>query len=189
MQNVYKICPQFENERYLLRLISQDDCADLLKVYSDKQSVPFFNSDNCNGDDFYYTTLERMKQAIEFWIFSYENGYFVRWTIVDKMANEAIGTIELFHRDSEDYFNNCGLLRLDLRSDYEKESEIENILSLIMVPTYDLFYCDKIVTKAVPEAEERIATLKKLNFILPNEHMLSADGTVLEDYYVLHKQK
>ncbi len=189
MQNVYKICPQFENERFLLRLISQDDCNDLLKVYSDKQSVPFFNSDNCNGDDFYYTTMERMKQAIEFWIFSYDNGYFVRWTIVDKKMNEAIGTIELFHRDSEDYFNNCGLLRLDLRSDYETESEIENILSLIIMPTYDLFYCDKIVTKAVPKAEERIASLKKLNFILPNEQMLSADGTVLEDYYVLHKQK
>lgn len=187
MQNVYKVCPQFENENYLLRLISQEDCADLLKVYSDKQSVPFFNSDNCNGDDFYYTTIERMKQAIEFWIFSYDNGYFVRWSIIDKRTNEVIGTIELFHRDSEDYFHNCGLLRLDLRSDYERESEIEDILSLILLPTYDLFYCDKVVTKAVPEAKKRIKALEKVGFILPKEHMLTADGTVLENYYVLHK--
>ncbi len=187
MQNVYKVCPQFENENYLLRLISQEDCTDLLKVYSDKQSVPLFNSDNCNGDDFYYTTIERMKQAIEFWIFSYDNGYFVRWSIIDKRTNEVIGTIELFHRDSEDYFHNCGLLRLDLRSDYERESEIEDILSLILLPTYDLFYCDKVVTKAVPEAKERIKALEKAGFILPKEHMLAADGTVLENYYVLHK--
>lgn len=187
MQNVYKTCPHFENERYLLRLISQQDCVDLLKVYSDKQAVPFFNSDNCNGDDFYYTTMERMKQAIEFWIFSYENGYFVRWTIIDKRSNEAIGTIELFHRDSEDYFNNSGLLRLDLRSDYERESEIVDILSLVIEPTFDLFYCDKIATKAIPKAKERIIALKKLNFIFPTEHMLSANGVVLEDYYVLHR--
>ncbi len=29
------------------------------------------------------------------------------------------------HIDAKDYFNNCGLLRLDLRSDYEKQDIIE----------------------------------------------------------------
>ena len=71
MQDVYKICPQFENEQYLLRLVSKGDCLDLLKVYSDKKAVPFFNSDNCNGDDFHYTTEKRMQEAINFWIFPY----------------------------------------------------------------------------------------------------------------------
>lgn len=187
MKNVYEVCPQFENERYLLRLISQEDCADLLKVYSDKQAVPFFNSDNCNGDDFYYTTMERMKQAIEFWIFSYDNRYFVRWTIVDKKINKAIGTIELFHRDSEDCFDNCGLLRFDLRSDYEKAYEIKSILSLIIPPTFDLFYCDKVVTKAIPEAKERLSVLKDLGFGASKEDMMGHDGTVYSEYYILKK--
>ena len=187
MQNVYEICPQFENEKYLLRLISQDDCTDLLKVYSDKKSVPFFNSDNCNGDDFYYTTMERMKQAIEFWIFSYDNRYFVRWTIIDKNTDEAIGTIELFHRDSDDCFDNCGLLRLDLRSDYEKSCEIENILSLIITPTFELFYCDKVVTKAISGAEERLRVLKDMGFVMAKEDMLGHDGAVYGEYYILKK--
>lgn len=47
MQDVYQSCPTFENERYRLRFLLPDDCADLLKVYSDKETVPFFNSDNC----------------------------------------------------------------------------------------------------------------------------------------------
>ena len=67
-----------------------------------------------------------MKQAVDFWIFSYRERYFVRWVISDKSKKEVIGTIELFHRDSViDAFDNCGLLRLDLRSDYEKKSVID----------------------------------------------------------------
>ena len=62
--NIYKTCPDVHNERFRLRLVTQEDCEDLLKVYSDVKAVPLFNGDNCNGDDFYYATLERMQQAI-----------------------------------------------------------------------------------------------------------------------------
>ena len=58
MENVYEKCPSFEGDKYLLRLVTIDDAKDLLEVYSDKNAVPFFNSDNCNGDDFHYDTLE-----------------------------------------------------------------------------------------------------------------------------------
>ena len=187
MTDVYKHCPEFENRRYLLRLTRAEDCADLLKVYSDEKAVPLFNSDNCHGDDFHYTTMERMKQAIDFWQFSYENRYFVRWTIIDKSQNEAIGTIELFHRDSEDCFTNCGLLRMDLRSDYEKSDEITEILSLIIPETYQLFSCDKIATKAIPQAAERIAALTKLGFKPEDEKLFGHDGTEYGDYYVLER--
>ena len=51
MRDVYEYCPQFENEKFLLRLISAQETNALLKVYSDAEAVPFFNSDNCNGDD------------------------------------------------------------------------------------------------------------------------------------------
>ena len=96
--DVYENCPIYENEYYMLRMTNKEDKADLLKVYSDEKSVPFFNSDNCGGDDFYYTTEKRMEQAIEFWHWEYDRQGFVRWTIVSKETNEAVGTIELFHR-------------------------------------------------------------------------------------------
>jgi len=44
MQNVYEYCPQFANEKFLLRLISAEDTADLLKVYSNPLAVPFFTA-------------------------------------------------------------------------------------------------------------------------------------------------
>ena len=69
---------------------------------------------------------------------------------MSKATDEAIGTIELFRRDADDYFTNCGLLRLDIHSDYEMTSEIIKILRLIMEPAYSLFHCDKIATKRFP---------------------------------------
>lgn len=185
MSSVYENCPQFENQKYFLRLVTEDDCKDLLKVYSDKKAVQFFNSDNCGVDVFYYTTESRMKEAIKYWLWEYSRQGFVRWSILDKNTNEAIGTIELFHRDSNDYFTNCGLLRLDLRSDYETATEIENILSLIIEPTFELFDCDKIATKAIPKAKERIKALSHMGFSLSNEFLIGHDGTEYRDYFVL----
>lgn len=186
MSNVYEICPQFENEKYLLRFVSEEDCKDLLKVYSDKKAVMFFNSDNCGGDDFYYTTENRMKEAIKYWLWEYSIQGFVRWSIIDKDTNEAIGTIELFHRDSNDYFTNCGLLRLDLRSDYENSADIQNILSLIIEPTFELFDCDKIATKAIPEAKERIKALLSMEFVFSKEKLIGHNETKYGGYYVFN---
>ena len=185
MQNVYEYCPSFESDKFLLRLISSTDTADLLKVYSDPLAVPFFNGDNCNGDDFCYKTLERMKQAVDFWIFSYNERYFVRWTIIDKETKEAVGTIELFHREADEHFYECGLLSLDLRSDYEKAGQIVNIISLIKEAAYDLFYCKIIATKAVPEATERLQALRELGFVAAKKSIISKDGTKYGDYYIL----
>lgn len=184
MNTVYEICPQFENQKYLLRLIIKDDYKDLLKVYSDKKAVPIFNNDNCGGDNFYYTTEKRMKEAIEYWIWEYSRQGFVRWSIIDKDINEAVGTIELFHRDSNDYFTNCGLLRLDLRHDYEIATEIEGILSLIIEPAFQLFDCDKIATKATPEAIERIKSLLNMGFVSSNEFLVGHDETKYGNYFI-----
>lgn len=186
MLAVYKNCPKYENETYILRMICKEDKKDLLKVYSDKKAVPFFNCDNCGGDDFHYTTEKRMEQAIEYWLWEYDRQGFVRWTIVSKTTNEAIGTIELFHRDANDYFTNCGLLRLDIRSDYERSSEIIKILKIILEPAYTLFHCDKIATKAIATATERRVALESLGFEPSSEKLIGHDGTAYDSYFVLH---
>lgn len=188
MENVYECCPQYEDESYVLRLVRPEDKKDLLKVYSDKKAVLFFNSDNCGGDDFYYTTENRMEQAIDFWLFEYGRQGFVRWSIVSKKTAEVIGTIELFHRDSKDSFTNCGLLRLDLRSDYETSDEIAKILNLIIPPAYILFQCDKIAIKAIPSATERVAALKSLGFELSDQSLIGHDGSEYNAYFVLKQR-
>lgn len=187
MPSVYEKCPIYENEKYLFRLVENQDWEDLLKVYSDVKALPFFNSDNCNGDDFHYTSAERMKQAIDFWLMEYRKKYYVRWAIVDKATNAAIGTIELFNRKAKDYFTDCGLLRLDLRSDYEQRNEIESILRLIMSFAFEDFQCNNVAAKAVPQAVERIAALESLGFQATDENLIGHDGTKYDSYFVIAK--
>ncbi len=186
--NVYEKQPAFEGRSYILRGVLESDAQDLLKVYSDIKAVPFFNGDNCHGDDFHYTTLERMKEAVAFWLWSYKNGYFVRWVIEQKSSGCAVGTIELFHRDSDkDYFDNCGLLRIDLRSDCERAEVIQEIISLIKDPVFDLFYCDKIATKVKPFATERKKAVAASGFVYSPQALVGSDGEAYPDYYVLIK--
>ena len=40
--NIYETCPVLENEKFIIRLFQNEDCEDLLKVYSDKNALPFF---------------------------------------------------------------------------------------------------------------------------------------------------
>lgn len=185
MINPYEKCPVFENEKFLIRLVEATDAPDLFLVYSDKKAVPYFNSDNCFGN-FYCELLEYVQNMIKFWLLEYKEKRYVRWTIIDKNVNQAIGTIELFNRKADDYFNNCGLLRLDLRSDYECEENIFEILSLITCPTFELFECSMIATKIPPFANERKMAAERLNFEESKEKLVGGDDKIeYTDYYVL----
>lgn len=184
--NVYEKCPVLENENFLLRFVEENYAQDLLSVYSDEKAVPLFNSDNCNGDDFHYTTLEQMKKAVDFWLYSYREKFFVRWSMIDKKTDTAVGTIQLFNRQSDDFFNNCGLLRLDLRSDYEKADIISDILGIIIPPAYELFGCEMIASKAIPAAKERIDALERYVFSLTDEKLIGHGGQAYGNYFVFN---
>lgn len=187
MYAVYKKCPVLESSNYRLRLVELEDASDLLKVYSDERAVPLFNSDNCHGDNFYYTTKDQMKRAIKFWLKEYAGCGFVRWTVIDKNSRIAIGTIEIFHRDAADYFDACGLLRLDLRSDYEVKQDIQEILSMILPSVYEWFDCDFVASKAVSSAVERIKALKELGFSKTEEKLIGHDGQEYDNYWICKK--
>ena len=188
MGNPYEKCPIYENKTWLLRLVEASDAPNLLRVYSDEKAVPFFNGDNCHGDNFYYTTLERRLSAIDFWLWAYQDKGFVRWAVVDKMIGQAVGTIELFNRRSSDYFDQCALLRLDLRSDYERTDAIREILSLIVPPAFELFGCRMVATKIPRAAVQRKAAAEQLGFTLSQEKLIGGDdGKAYTDYFVLHQ--
>ena len=129
--------------------------------------------------------LKTVTNAIAFWKKEYQSRYYVRWAIIDKNTNCVIGAIELFNRKAKDYFNNCGLLRLDLRSDYERQDAIEDILGIIIPETRDMFACEVIATKAVSIAQERIQALEHIGFYLSEEFLIGHDGKRYDSYYVL----
>ena len=185
--DVYQNCPVMESEGFMLRPVEKGDCPDLLRVYSDEKAAALFNSDNCHGDDFHYQTPERMAEAIRFWEFSYQNRYFVRWSIVNRKTQEAVGTIEIFRREAEDFFTDTALLRLDLRSDHEREDVLRELMILIVETAYDLFGCDTITTKAVPAAETRRRVLEAMGFAESQNTLKGHDGTLYRHYYIRSK--
>lgn len=188
MEDVYTKCPTFENDKYLLRYVTKDDSKDLLEVYSDKNALPYFNSDNCHGDNFYYPTKERMDEAIDFWLYSYNEKFFVRWAIIDKNTEEAVGTVELFHRIAEDDFNHVGVLRLDVRSDYEKSKVINELLSIIIPPAFDLFDCTEIISKVPIYAIERMDAFSKFGFEKSDSLLEGTmDNYLYKDYWKIIK--
>ena len=183
--NIYKICPTLENENFLLRLVKDEDGDDLLSVYSDKNALPFFNSDNCDGDNFYYATKERMTEALGFWNLSYKNGWFARLAIVDKTVSKVIGTIELCLRVSEDEFNNMGILRIDVRSDYEKEEVLYDIAALITPHLPEMLGCNGIITKAPIYAVERIKAIQKAGFTKSDHLLIGKNGYAYDGYWIM----
>ena len=187
MPDVYKSCPVFENGQYLLRLTEEKDAEDLLEVYSDKNALPFFNSDNCHGDNFYYPTIGRMREAVVFWLSSYQNRWFVRLTVIDKSAAKAIGTVELCHRDAEDAFDNTGILRLDVKSSHEREDVLFNITGLITPPAFELFYCGRVITKAPVYAVERIKALQRFGFTQSEHYLVGSNGYAYNGYWEIAK--
>ncbi len=188
--DIYENCPVLENENYKIRLIEENDAEDLLGVYGDKSALPFFNSDNCHGSNFYCAVKKDVENTIKYWLIEYrENRGFVRFSIDDKKTGKTVGTIEMFRREAEDYFTDCGILRLDLRSDYERAEPVYDILSLVIKPFYIWFGCSKIATKAPVYAIERIEALKKAGFIRSEEPLIGHQKNIsYYDYWVIEDE-
>ena len=184
MTKVYEKCPTFENEKWFLRFVEKADSEDLLKVYGDKNALPFFNSDNCDGDNFYYNTKEKMDNAIDFWLYSYNEKWFVRWAIIEKSTDKVIGTIEMFKRLSDDPFNESGIMRLDVGSSYEKTEVLKEIMSLIIPHAFEMFDCKQLATKIPLYAVERAAAAQALGFEKTDKLLLAKDGVAFNGYWL-----
>ena len=161
----YQNPPVLENELILLRPVTLGDSQALLRCYGDVHAVPNFNSDHCNGDDFFYTTVERVAAAITFWEQSRERREFVRWAVVDQSLGEVVGTVEMFHRRASDAYDHAGILRVDVQSRMETRAFLHALLSLCLRHFYEAFEVERILTKAPPYAAERIIALTATGFV------------------------
>jgi hypothetical protein len=158
-RNPYEKCPTYETEQYIIRRVEEKDAKDLLECYSDHEAEKLFNSDNCTSN-FIYKSLEEMKQCIMLWMEHYHSKYYVRFSIIDKRYEKAIGTIEFFAKPvNYNGIFKVGLLRLDLATKYENVKTIEEILDLVNHNFYYDFEVKHIITKAIPIAKQRIVAL------------------------------
>lgn len=162
--NIYEKCPILESDKFIIRLFQDDDC---------------------DGDNFYYATKERMAEVIGFWKMAYENGWFVRLSIVDKTVSSVVGTVELCVRVSDDEFNNMGILRADVRGDYEQENVLYEIFSLVTPSIEEMLGCKGVLTKAPIYAVERIKAIQKVGFVKSEHLLIGKTGYAYDGYWTI----
>lgn len=151
MKNPYINCPKFETNSFLIRLVSEKDSEGLFHCYHDKTAVQFMNDDNCDFG-FYVDSQDKMLETIKYWVEFYKQQAFIRFSVIDKMTGEAVGTIEGFAGET-------GVLRVDLRKEFEKENYLSEIFIFAHTNFFDLFGNKNLVTKAIEEAVQRRAAL------------------------------
>lgn len=160
----YEKCPMLETEHFVLRLVTMDDADDLLQCYSDPKSQEIFDASACTSD-FRYQTIEEMQACIRFWLLNYKNRGFIRFTIIDKASGLGIGAMEMFGATGNlAGSERWGVLRIDLASPYETKAYLNELLALSNTAYYSLMGVNRVVTKAIPTATERINALRVAEF-------------------------
>lgn len=170
---------------YSLRNLLEDDWRQLVLVYKDAMCIPFFNSDNCHGDIFYYSTEEKMKNAIKFWHESSNSGCFVRKVIIDNSNNRAVGTIEFFIRNNEPNYNDTIVLRVDVHHYYEKKKVLAKIFKIAIKEAFLNTKCSTIITKGWEYALERREALSFLGFKEQEEPLIGHNDEKYFNYWLL----
>jgi RimJ/RimL family protein N-acetyltransferase len=161
-KNPYKKCPVFETQTFILRLVSEDDAEDLLSCYADLKAQELFNIDNfphnCN-----FNTADEMLNYIKFWLLEYSQEAYIRFSIIDKSTNKAVGTIEMFGMIGK-HKTETGILRIDMASKYETKHFFNEILNVCVDNFYNLFNVEFMIIKATDKAVNRIEILNEAGF-------------------------
>ncbi len=161
----------YETKRFLLRQVREEDAPALLKCYSDPAAVSRMNADNCLRG-FLCESLEDLLAYIRIW----QSEDYARPAVIHKETGQPVGTLEIFGGET-------GVLRVDLRADYETPEVLTELYAFAAERFPKDFPMGAMVTKAVPEASARREALAALGFSGPE----SFRG--YEDYYRLPLRK
>ena len=86
---------------------------------------------------------------------------------------------------SEDEFNNMGILRVNVRSYYEKENELYDVFSLITPKVEEWLGCKGVITKAPIYAVERIKAIQKAGFTKSEHLLIGKNGYAYDGYWTI----
>ena len=154
--NPYETCPVYETKHFTLRMVTMEDAQDLLRCYGDRKAVARMNADNC-GTDFYFGSLEEMKEYIAFWLREYAQGAYIRFAVVDKETGRAVGTVEIFGGER-------GVLQIDLCDAYETAETVGELMRLTALRFTADFPAERLIIKA-DNVPERVPVFAQYGFV------------------------
>lgn len=165
--NPFDICPVYETESLLLRLVDKPDAEQLFLCYSDPITLSHMNNDNCSGS-FRCTSVKIMTEAIQGWRQDFRDRNLIRWSILDKHTGRAIGTAELapvpYVRKFFGPEPTIGILRIDLRSSHEKANIFAEITYLACTAMAADLAVTGLIAKAPPALPALVSALLSVGF-------------------------
>lgn len=166
--------PVFASPHFLLRPVEEKDAADLLRCYSDEEAVARMNADNCTST-FLLKTMEEMTDCIRFWQSDGEQTQYIRFAVVDRGDDRAVGSCELFPREKLGPLKKVGIVRLDLMTAYETEEVLTELFSLLHREFYETV---RYLTIKAPAAATLRRELLRVWGYSPvrNRHILPFEG-------------
>ena len=78
-----------------------------------------------------------------------------------------------------------GILRVDVRSDHEKEEELFEIITLVTPCIPQMLGCTGILTKVPIYAIERIKAIQKAGFSRSEHLLIGKTGVAYDGYWIL----
>ena len=78
-----------------------------------------------------------------------------------------------------------GILRVDVRSDYEQEDVLRDIFSLIAPKLEEVLGCKGVLTKAPIYAVERIKAIQKAGFTKSENLLIGKTGYAYDGYWTM----
>lgn len=114
--------PTFETERLILRPLRTSDYKDLYEIFKDREHLKYFGIPSVQ-------TLSDAKQLTKDWVQRLEPFGFLRWTLVLKTNEKAIGTIGL-HSFNSHYKK--GAVGYELNAAYQHQGYIQEALQMVM---------------------------------------------------------
>lgn len=143
---LYKDSPILQDDKYFLLFNNATDVNDFIMAFNKaKNEFPLEDDDD---NHYLAVVFKRMEFALNSWEQAHQNGWYFRWTIVDKSIGDTVGIIEEIKRADSDESNKCIWLKIDFEKKYEKYyeniDEISHLLSLIVKQTFKFFICEKL---------------------------------------------
>lgn len=156
-------CPRLKNNRIRIRQLRLDDADKLLSCYQQQGKAPtYFNLDFSN-ETIPCQNKEQVKNLLKFYLSQSKSKKSVYWTVIDLFNNNSIGVISITPLEKNEDYKNVGLLRMDIKSEYETKEIISAILNMTE-QLYELFDLNTIISKAWLTSRHRINAMLENGF-------------------------
>lgn len=146
--------PVLRTKRFTLRAAREQDCLDILALYSDERVAqylplaPFETVDDAMGELGWYTKIFVEKSGL-------------RWMIEDAVSGRVIGTCGFLNREE---VHNRAEIGYDLHPDYWGQGVMTEVAHAVLQFGFMNMELNKIEAKADPQNKGSIALLQKLGF-------------------------